>query len=87
VGTEHKLQGRKTVEQRKLVIDQNQFKSIVFKSGQEVSAGYLADEMIGFKELLNELRVLDAILQQQNPEWRPQCECRMSPVFRRGHPL
>jgi hypothetical protein len=35
-----------------------------------LNAGYFKDEMIGFKELLNELRVTGVILQQQNPERR-----------------
>jgi hypothetical protein len=35
-----------------------------------LNAGYVADEMIGFKELLNELRVVGVIFQQQNPKKR-----------------
>jgi hypothetical protein len=34
------------------------------------AAGYLADEMTGFKELLDELRVMGVILQQQNAKRR-----------------
>jgi hypothetical protein len=43
----------------------------VLKTGDELGArlnvGYYTDEMIGFKELLNELRVAGVILQQRNP--------------------
>ena len=50
----------------------NQVNGAVFKSGRELGAGldagYFADEMIRFEELLNELRVRGAILQQQNPD-------------------
>src|SRR5947207_13689687 len=57
---------------RKRVIGENQVDSTVFKSGLELGArleaGDFADEIIRFKELLNELRVLNAILQQQNAE-------------------
>jgi hypothetical protein len=35
-----------------------------------LNADYFTDEMIRFKELLNELRVRGAILQQQNPKRR-----------------
>jgi hypothetical protein len=35
-----------------------------------LSAGYVTDEMIGFKELLNELRITAVIFKQQNPERR-----------------
>jgi hypothetical protein len=64
--------GGKAVERRERVIGENQIKSTVFKSGQEfgarLDAGYFTGEIIRFKELLNEFRILNAILQQQNAE-------------------
>ncbi len=60
--------------ERELVIREDQVNSSVLKTGDELgarlNAGYFKDEMIGFKELLNELRVTGVILQQQNPERR-----------------
>ena len=38
--------------------------------GARLNAGYVADEMIGLKQFLNELRVMGVILQQQNAEGR-----------------
>src|ERR1700730_6986675 len=73
-GIERKLQCGKAVEGRELVIREDQVNSSVLKTGDELgarlNAGYFKDEMIGFKELLNELRVTGVILQQQNPERR-----------------
>src|ERR1700738_3505886 len=75
-GIERKLQCGKAVEGRKFVICENEVDSGVLKTGDELgarlNAGYFKDEMIGFKELLNELRVTGVILQQQNPERRWQ---------------
>ena len=74
MGIQRQLQCGKAVERRKFVIGENQVKSTVFKSGQELGArldaGDFTDEMIGFQELLNELRVLEAVLHQQNAERR-----------------
>ena len=46
----------------------------VLETGDELvaglNAGYFTDEMIGFKELLNQLRVTGVILQQQDPKRR-----------------
>jgi len=73
-GIERKLQCGKAVEGRELVIRENEVDSGVLKTGDELgarlNAGYFADEIIGFKELLNELRVTGVILQQQNPKRR-----------------
>src|SRR5271168_306365 len=69
-----KLQCGKTVERRKCVIGENEVNSSVVESGHELGARLHADdftdEMIRLEELLNELRVHGAILQQQNAEWR-----------------
>ena len=55
-----------------MVIGEDQIDIDVFKSGQELSAGldagYFADEMIDFKELLNKLRVTGVVLQQEDLE-------------------
>jgi len=71
-GALRKLQCRKAVERRKFVIGEDQIDIDVFKSGQELSAGldagYFADEMIDFKELLNKLRVTGLVLQQEDLE-------------------
>ena len=71
-GAPRELQCGEAVERRKCVIGENQVNCTVFKSGHELGAGLdagdFADEMILFKKLLNELRILDAILQQQNAE-------------------
>ena len=61
-------------EGRKFVIRENEVDSGVLETrdelGARLNAGYFTDKMIGFKELLNELRVRGAILQQQNPKRR-----------------
>src|SRR6202023_2062194 len=63
-GIERKLQCGKAVEGRELVIREDQVNSSVLKTGDELgarlNAGYFKDEMIGFKELLNELRIHQA---------------------------
>src|ERR1700688_768891 len=73
-GIERKLQCRKAVEGRKFVIRENEVDSVVLETGDELvaclNADYFTDEMIGLKELLNELRVMAVILQQQNPQRR-----------------
>src|ERR1700676_2028108 len=73
-GIKRKLQCGKAVERRKFVIRENEVDSGVLKTGHELgarlNAGYFTDKMIGFKELLNELRVRGAILQQENPKRR-----------------
>jgi hypothetical protein len=71
-GIERKLQCGKAVEGRKLVIREDQVSVLKTSDelGARLNAGYFKDEMIGFKELLNELRVKGVILQQQNPERR-----------------
>src|SRR6202790_1103519 len=73
-GIERKLQCGKAVEGRKFVIRENEVDSDVLKTGDELvaclNADYFTDEMIGLKELLNELRVMAVILQQQNPQRR-----------------
>src|ERR1700737_3583470 len=73
-GIERKLQCGKAVEGRKFVIRENEVDSGVLQTGDELgarlNAGYFTDEMIRFEELLNELRVRGAILQQQNPKRR-----------------
>ena len=68
------LQRRKAVERRKLVVREDQVNVAILKRGDELgtrlNAGYFTDE-IGFKEeLLNELRITGAILQQQNSKRR-----------------
>src|ERR1700674_2045851 len=73
-GIERKLQCGEAVEGRKLVIRENEVDSGVLETGDELgarlNAGYFTDEMIGFKELLNELRIMGVILQQKNPKRR-----------------
>src|ERR1700730_3867631 len=73
-GIERKLQCGKAVEGRELVIRENEVDSVVLETGDELvaclNADYFTDEMIGLKELLNELRVMAVILQQQNPKRR-----------------
>jgi hypothetical protein len=73
-GLDRKLQCGKAVEGRKFVIRENEVDSGDLKTGDELgaglNAGYFTDEMIGLKELLNELRVMGVILQQQNPKRR-----------------
>src|SRR6202158_1348679 len=60
-GIERELQCGKAVEGRKFEIRENEVDSGVLKTGDELgarlSAGYFTDEMISFKELLNELRI------------------------------
>ena len=66
------INAEKAVERRKGIICENQVNFDVFESGHELGAslgaGYLTDEMIGFKQLLNELRVTGVVLQQQNSQ-------------------
>src|SRR6202795_832080 len=73
-GIARKLQCGKAVEGGKFVIRENEVDFGVLKTGHEIgarlNAGYFTDEIIGFKELLNELRVMGVILQQQNPKRR-----------------
>jgi len=60
----------KAVERRKLVIREDQVNFTIFKRGQKLGtslrAGDITDEIICFKELLNELRVTGIVLQQKN---------------------
>src|ERR1700680_2591998 len=73
-GIERKLQCGKAVEGWKFVIRENDVDSGVLETGDDfgrcLNADYFTDEMIGLKELLNELRVMAVILQQQNPQRR-----------------
>src|SRR5260221_214586 len=66
------LKAERPSNRRKRIIRENQLNFNVFKSGQELgaslSAGYFTDEIIGFKDLLNELRVIGVVLQQQHSE-------------------
>lgn len=69
-----KLQRGKAVERRKRVISENEIKADSSKSIQELiasfNAGYVADEMVRFKEILNDLRIAGVILQQENAQRR-----------------
>src|ERR1700722_17188177 len=73
-GGERERQRGKAVEGRKLVIRENEVDSVVPQTGDELvarlNAGHFTDEMMRFEELLNELRVVDVILQQKNPQRR-----------------
>ena len=73
-GIERKLQCGKPVEGRKFVIRENKVDSGILKTGDELGARLRADdvtgEMLGFKALLNKLRIMGVILQQQNPKRR-----------------
>ena len=61
------LQRGNAVERRKLVVRENQIKFIVFKRDQKLRArldtGDFTDELIGFQEPLNQLRVPGVVLQ------------------------
>src|ERR1700716_1128231 len=67
-GIERKLQCGKAVEGRKFVIRENEVDAGVLKTGDKLRARLSANdftvEIICFKELLNELRVMAVILQQ-----------------------